>query len=142
MGSPLVAFLLLASSGFFSVRDHAGYQDPEATLQQLVDSRHHRGDNHLCVIGYKLPDGDHIAWVYWPEDSAIILWEETKPGWDGPLAGSRRYLRLDKDVVTPANAAQAWSSTYLVTREWVNQTIDDCRAHGDTVVVRRHPPRH
>jgi hypothetical protein len=134
------AIALLALPGFFSVRDRAGYEHPEATLQQLVDSRGHRGANHLCVVGYQLPSGHGFAWVYWPEDHAMILWEPTRPGSHWALARSRRYLDLDKDVVATDDDVQG--STYLVTRAWVARTIAECRAHGDSFVVRRRAHRH
>jgi len=122
--------------GFFSVREHLGYTEPEKSLELLVRTRGTRRQNHFCVIGYREPSGYEYAWVRWEEGKALILWEAAADASQpSPLSTSRRFLRLDKDVV--ASEEQLNGSTYLVTREWVNRVTRDCESHGDKFVVSK-----
>lgn len=140
----LLSSLCIASAGqalaqeasFFSVRKHPGYAQPEKSLELLVRTFGTRRLNHFCVIGYRDPSGDEYAWVRWEEGKALILWEAAAdPARPAMLSDSRRYLRLDKDVV--ASEEEVNGSSYLVTREWVKSVKNDCESHGDKFVISK-----
>jgi len=121
-------------SAFFSVRGHPGYPAPEKSLESLVRARGGQRLNHFCVIGYRDPGGHDFAWVLWEEGKALILWEAVKdPSSARPLAASRRFLRLDRDVV--ATEEDLKGSTYLVTKAWLDKVTGDCDAHGDKLTI-------
>jgi hypothetical protein len=121
---------------FFSIRKHAGYPEPERTLQQLVAEKGTTASNHFCVLGYRTANGDQYAWVHWKEGRALVLWEPVvDANHPATLTSSRRFLRLDQDVV--ASEGDIKGSTYLVTRAWASQVQSDCIRHGDKFLVTR-----
>jgi hypothetical protein len=131
---------LAQEASFFSVRKHPGYAQPERSLELLVRTRGTRRLNHFCVIGYRDASGHEYAWVRWEEGKALILWEAAaEPARPTRLADSRRYLRLDKDVV--ASEEEVNGSSYLVTREWINGVKRDCESHGDKFVISKQRKR-
>ena len=129
----------VCDGSFMSVVADPGCPHPEQTLSRLVRDKSGRGENHFCVVGYHLEDGSSIVWTHWQEGNAIILWEPTVET-EAPvvLAQSRRYLRLDRDVV--ATDDDVGASTYLVSRAWVDGILGDCEAHGIKFVVMGRMP--
>jgi hypothetical protein len=111
-----------------SIKGWAEFSQPVQALQVLAASRGREPLNHFCIVGYN-ESSDRYAWVYWREGNALILWE---PNVNDPmypsLSWSRRYLHLNKDVVN--SMAEVGTSTYLVTRAWVNKVLRDCRKMG------------
>lgn len=97
-----------------------------------------RGRQHFCIIGYRV-GGERQALVHWREGHALLTWygrgEAGFP--DDTLAFSHHKLDLRRDVV-PTDA-DINSSTYLVSRPWVAQTLADCRRFGMRYTVT--PPR-
>lgn len=115
-----------------SIRGVPGFENPENLLQQLVRAKRGGHTNTFCVIGQKDSLGRVTAWIHWVNRGALIWWEPSRPPM--PLAQSRRYLSLTKDVVESEEMLQG--STYLVTRTWVNQLISNCAKTGDKFTIR------
>ncbi len=75
----LAAIFLVRQDGavFFSINHDPGYPKPENTLAELVNAEAKHRVNHFCVVGYRYPDNEQQAWVWWKEGNAIILWGGT-----------------------------------------------------------------
>jgi hypothetical protein len=110
------------------------FAKPESALRELVNAKKGGATNNFCIVGYKDEAGTVTAWVHWVERNALIFWEPPEP-----LAQSRRYLDLRRDVV--ASDDQLKGSTYLVTKPWVKRLLADCKAVGSPYVIRRTQPR-
>jgi hypothetical protein len=111
----------------------------QASELQLTQKNLSRKANHLYVCKVEKYQQAGYTWmlarVYWKEAQAIILWE---PGTAGDarvyeLAWSRRFLRLDRDVV--ATEADIRGSTYRITRQEAKATIQECVQDGDLYVI-------
>jgi hypothetical protein len=142
----LVAFLAFGSicaaekSEPLSVRGVDGFGSPEKLLRELAAAKSKLPVHHFCVVGYKhAGSGETTAWVHWIERAALILWEPSDV--PEPLARSRRYLDLKKDVVASQDNLQG--STYKVTQSWVDGVIADCAKAGDkyTITAASKPAR-
>lgn len=121
----------------FQLTDEKTFAPVSSTLDALVARKAKAETNHLCVIGQSLDDGSKQGWVYWREGKAIILWEPTTTG-VRDLTLSRRYLRLDHDVV-PSGDRRLASSSYLVSKEWAENLIAQCAIHGTEFLIEKHP---
>lgn len=108
------------------------FADVRSQLQVLVNINGFNKINHFCVIGGTDTEGP-FAEVYWSTEHQIILWEPTDN--DYALLMSRDDLDLTQDVV--ANLNDVNGSTYLVTRKWVNNLLDDCRRRGNIYTVQK-----
>ena len=135
-----VAFtaLLLAPVGtratirWFPVGTNQWFADVHAQLQVLVDKNGRRETNRLCVVGEEA-DGVLQAYVYWPEESKLILWVPDR--YDSQaIVHSRRYLDLKRDVV---EGDDVHGSTYLLTRATANSKIRACQRFGTTYRLER-----
>jgi len=116
-------------SSTFKVAAHPSFGNVREVLARLIAVRGKADEpNTFCVLGQKFPNGDQQAYVYWKEGNAIILWEPVSAG-IADLASSRRYWRLDTDVVN--DDADVSGSTYIVTQEWVDELITECRNDGE-----------
>lgn len=113
-----------------SIRNVSYFQPLDTHLQRLVDSDGHSRINRICVIGQKAKDYDS-AYVYWPRENKLILWEANLDDPDA-ISHSRRYLDLTRDVV---EGDDVHGSSYLITRSWANSVIAACKRHGETVTV-------
>jgi hypothetical protein len=127
------AVLVLPQGGqaatIFPVKGHPEFPQPTKRLRDLVGEKGERSVNHFCIIGYREGEGENHAWVHWREQKALILWEPAAdPLIPISLAKSRRYLRLEHDVVV--SEADVAGSTYLVTRAFVDGVLSDCKKHG------------
>jgi len=117
----------------FDLSKNRYFSNAQEVLEGLVQRKSHKMVNHFCVIGYDVPKSIGMAWVYWQEGNAIILWEaNTDPAYR--LETSRDYLDLKKDVVP--TLADVHNSTYLVTREWVREIETDCASRGVNFSIR------
>lgn len=146
LGAALVAAVTMPTAAMaadgpiehpFRVEENKTFSPVETTLGALVARRAQTDVNHLCVIGQRLDGGADQAWVYWREGRALILWE---PSHDGirELAFSRRFVRLDHDVVPVNDKHLAAGSSYLVSDEWANGLIDECKSLGTQFMIERH----
>ncbi|WP_263138607.1 hypothetical protein [Pseudomonas sp. RIT-PI-AD] len=87
--------------------------------------------NHFCLLGYKWPDDEVKAMVYWEEKSLIFMWSGRSviPEEYGDYASSlisSPSIDLKKDVVERQDPMA--TSTYL--RANVEGTLKDCAQHG------------
>src|SRR5207249_2602272 len=101
--------------------------------------------NHFYVGRVQVTaNGSHSVLVYWKENHALVLWEPGRgsdqhgnPDPKNDLVASRRYWRLDKDVV-PTQADIAGSS-FLITQQDAREWINDCVKHGERYVIDLRP---
>lgn len=110
---------------------------PAQVLRRLVAEVGKRRQNNFCVIGYRLGDGSELAYVYWPDNKEIILWEPLRGAGVARLYLSRRHWDLDKDIVADAQAPGYFGSTYLETRDWERQILDECSRFGEYFTIAR-----
>lgn len=107
------------------------FGDPTPALRVFLDKRPEvplGRPQHFCIV----EGAGTTAWVRWTEGNMLILWE---PGDEYQIARSRRKLDLGKDVV--ATEAEIGGSTYLVTRQWVDQIQRDCESRGAKYTVEK-----
>jgi hypothetical protein len=120
----------------FKVMENKAFAPVELTLDTLIARKAKVNTNHVCVIGETLGDESQQAWVHWREGKAIILWEPTRYGVQD-LTLSKRYLRLDKDVVAENDKKLAAGSSYLVTTQWAKSLIAECAAKGNEFSINK-----
>jgi hypothetical protein len=112
-------------------------------LKELVAQHGRAKRNHLYVGRVEvLGGGYHSALVYWKENNALVLWEpgrgsnrQGNPEAKYDLSASRRYWRLDKDVVPTLN--DVGGSSYLITRQDAHRWVRDCIRNGVRYMVNR-----
>ena len=113
------------------------FGDATPALRKLVAAAKPKatGPQHFCIIGYRGNGGDKIAWVHWSERRRLIFWfGGSDPEYrSDSIVDSNRQLDLDKDVV-PTDA-DVGSSTYLISRLWLDRRLRDCAAKGKRYVV-------
>ncbi|PXA98052.1 hypothetical protein DMC47_10695 [Nostoc sp. 3335mG] len=112
------------------------FGDATPALRKLIAAARPRaiGPQHFCIIGYRYGH-NKIAWVHWRERRRLIFWRGgSDPEYrSDAIVNSRRQLDLDKDVV-PTDA-DIGSSTYLISRTWLDEKLGDCAAKGTRYVV-------
>ena len=114
------------------IKGNTDYADVRTQLQVLVNIFAYHKTNHFCVMADHDP-ANEAALVYWSSQHQLITWD---PGWElYALADSRSPLNLQHDVV--ANYNEVGSSTYLVTRGWLNGVLADCRKFGNAYTIVR-----
>jgi hypothetical protein len=119
-----------------------GYKPVKPALKGLASTQKSKAAmQHFCVIGYQLErsadsSASKIAWVYWKEQNSLIYWEPAAQGFEpkDTLIHSRRQLDLAQDVV--ATQADVGSSSYLVSRDWVNSVLKDCQKRGTRYTLK------
>lgn len=117
----------------------AAFAHARDVVQALADEDGPPGENHFCIVGAE--GTPTSAWVYWTEGNRILLWEPLPEGAgesvrNKDLLMSRRSLRLDQDVAQTQE--EVGTSTYLVTRAWVDELQAACAALGEKIsVVKR-----
>lgn len=87
--------------------------------------------NSFCVVVYKTDADSRVAYVQWQEGKRLILWEPPSE-----LEFARRTWDISeasKDVVDTQE--EVGSSTYIVTRQWVNDILGTCREHGEQITI-------
>jgi hypothetical protein len=120
----------------FSPDQQPSYKPVKPALKALAATQKSKTNlQHFCVIGYQLEPtadnpGSKIAWVYWQEQNSLIYWEPAAQGFESKdtLINSRRQLDLAQDVV--ATQVEVGSSSYLVSRDWVDALLQDCQKRG------------
>jgi hypothetical protein len=127
-----------------SVQQHPYYRkNVIPALEELVASRGKTRTNHFYIGRVEEFDGGHSSvLVFWKENNALVLWESQRGfGRDGnpdaryDLSQSRRYWRLDKDVV-PTLDDVGWSS-FLITKHDARTWVHDCVRYGRRFVIKR-----
>jgi hypothetical protein len=128
------------STKHFSVLKTTSYVNE--TLKQLVIRGGGRGDNNLCVVGYE-NSNNNFAEVYWKEKNMIYFWWEpdisyTTESEDNLIASrimdlNQKPVDLKQDLVD--NAQEIGSSTFLVTKAWANDVLNDCQKFGDKILI-------
>jgi hypothetical protein len=122
----------------------AKYAHPLPALKQVVaeKARGRRNTFYISPVCY-FDNRYSNTVVYWREGRALILWEPdasaTKERGRHDLVGSRRFWRLDKDVVP--TLADVGGSSFLLTKADARHDIRDCVRNGRRFVLykRRSP---
>ena len=126
------------------VQQHSYYRrNVLPALKELVSSRGKIRRNHFYVGRVEVLEGGyHSVLVFWKENNALVLWEPERGfGRDGnpdaryDLSQSRRYWRLNKDVVPTLDGVGG--SSFLITRRDARQWVRDCIRHGTRYVLTR-----
>jgi len=126
------------------VRQHPYYASSVLpALKELVAQYGTAKRNHFYVSRVEVLEGGyHSVLVYWKENNALVLWEPSRgsnqqgnPDAKYDLVDSRRYWRLDKDVVPMLN--DVGGSSFLITRQDARRWVRDCIRHGERLVVNR-----
>ena len=138
------ALLLLLAAGPrlddtppWDFRKDPSYQSPVPALENWLAQREKppRGPQHFCAVGYRNADGATRAWIHWKEGRMLLLWEGTDPDYrPNALIISRRQLSFDTDVVPTEDDING--STYLVSKAWVAERLDDCARYGFRYTVK------
>ena len=123
------------STLFFNTNKTSNLVNVKGILSNLVKNKNGGSINNFCVIAYesKQKQSPNYAWVYWKEKDALILWEPVEIGEKVDLTHSRRYLDMTKDVVN--NEEELHGSTYKVTRNWVDNTLSECKKYGQEYII-------
>jgi hypothetical protein len=126
----------------FRVSQNPAFAKPREVLRHLIASQQKPTEtrNTFCILGYRrhrnTEKASEVAWVYWKQQKAIILWEpsnlEIQP--IAQLARSRRYLKMPDDFVRSETGING--STYIETWEWANDLIKTCQAKGDKYTIQ------
>lgn len=111
--------------------EFSGYQEVVGSyLRQKASG----ANTQACVIGLtRGPRDTEAVWIIWRKGYRLIRWFAGETNLDL----SSRNLSLTKDVV-PTDA-DVGSSTYLVSRAWVDELERLCEDHGRRVKIGRRP---
>jgi hypothetical protein len=121
----------------FDPRTAPGFGDPAPALRTyLARAGAARGrPQHFCMIGYGDAASGHVE-VHWIEGRRLIRWEGSDPDYPADLIGwGRRDYHIDRDPVR--TDTEVGSSTYLVTRAWIDGILADCARRGVRLTVTR-----
>ena len=125
----------------FQVEGDPHFGSPRALLRRFLLDSHASGatPQHFCVLGRELANRDRTALIFWREGNKLILWEGQQPPWR--LFLSRRLWDLRRDVVDTPREVNG--SSYLLTRDWVEEMRHACALEGEslTVAAAEHPQR-
>ncbi len=150
----LVVFILLSAPTWAqqqivrrtSVLEHPYYRrNVIPALRELVASRGKTRTNHFFVGPVEELDGGHSSvLVFWKENNALVLWESQR-GFSGSgpdarydLSQSRRYWRLNKDVVPTLD--DVGGSSFLITKRMARTWLRDCLRYGSRYTINRRDP--
>lgn len=114
-----------------SIDGNTGFTGWKKELHRLVQKDAERTRNNFCIVVHG-QGAELEAYVYWPERNRLITWGPS----DDEISSLDQVgapLDLEHDVV--ATQADIGSSTYLVTRGWVDHVISACRRYGTTFAV-------
>lgn len=121
-----------------SIRQHPDYQHVLVALRTLVaeKAKYRKNTFYISKLDVRVESGEelYLADVYWKEDNSIILLESNPSDWEHALLWSRRYWRLDKDVVP--TLADVAGSNYLLTRADARRMIMECLRGGRIVIYK------
>src|SRR5713226_6998574 len=121
------------------VREHPSYGPYVVpALKGLVAQYGKVRKNHFYVGRVRLLEsGYHSVLVYWKENRALVLWEPgrgyDRHGYPDPkydLAATRRYWRLDKDVVP--TQTDIGGSSFVITQQEARDWMEDCISYGES----------
>ena len=113
----------------FNVASEPEFRNYKKVVTQFAYKHRPRSANDFCILGYTSADGVKSAWVWWHQGRKIILWG----GQDSDLDGSQRKINLKTDVVP--SGSDLHGSTYLVTKDWVENFTATCNRSGVNVHV-------
>jgi len=120
-----------------SITDNPGFIHFNKTLKLIVRDRAptFKGKHHFYVAKYK--SGDNLTYMLWREGRKLWILtpgnqrEETWLSIRYPSSG--QLIDLDKDVVKTDK--DVGTSTYLVSRPWVNDKIYAAVVNGDLIII-------
>jgi hypothetical protein len=114
----------------FNLDTTKGFTDYRAQLKNYAQKYNPNSVNEFCIIGYENISNPqhpfHHTMTYWKQGHKIIYWNG---GVD--MSVFSKEIDLWTDVVK--SSKEVGTSTYLVTKEWVSDHINDCHKQGITV---------
>jgi hypothetical protein len=113
----------------FKLDQATDFQDYKRVVREYIQKRKPRTAARACVLGLIADDRSKFAWVLWEQGGELILYENGATD----LGLSRRRLNLNKDVVE--NESDLHGSTYLITKNWLEQLRIACLQHGTQVHI-------
>lgn len=109
----------------FELETRPDFSEYQEVVGSYLRQRAAGGKTQACVIGLtRGPRNTEAVWIIWREGDRLIRWFSG----ENNLDLSSRNLSLIKDVV-PTDS-DVGSSTYLVSRPWVEELERLCEAHG------------
>jgi len=114
----------------FDIASRAAFADYRQVVGSYLRQKRGQAGSQACVVGLTRGSRDtDVTWVIWRDGDRLIRWFAG----ENNLELSSRNLSLTDDVV-PTDA-DVGSSTYLVSRPWVNELERLCAAHGQRVTT-------
>ena len=114
----------------FNLMTRQAFSGYEEVVGSYLRRQAPHADTHACVVGLTRGEpNSEVVWVVWREGDRLIKWFSG----ENDLELSPRNLNLTDDVV-PTDA-DIGSSTYLVSRPWVNELERLCERHGRRVAA-------
>jgi hypothetical protein len=108
----------------FSLDQSNDFSNYKSVVRKYLQKQKPHVAVDACVLRLIADDRSKFAWVLWEQGNELILYEDGETD----LSRSRRRLNLKKDVV--ASESDLHGSTYLITRDWLDQIQSSCRQHG------------
>ncbi|WP_170003086.1 hypothetical protein [Pseudopontixanthobacter vadosimaris] len=116
----------------FDLETRADFSGYEEVVGSYLRKKAVGVNTHACVIGLtRGPRESEAVWIIWRRGDRLISWFSG----ENNLDLSSRNLSLTKDVV-PTDS-EVGSSTYLVSRAWVDELERLCKDHGHRVKAAR-----
>ncbi len=116
----------------FDLETRADFSRYEEVVGSYLRQKAAGVNTQACVIGLtRGPRESEAVWVIWRRGDRLIRWFSG----ENNLDLSSRNLSLTKDVV-PTDS-EVGSSTYLVSRAWVDELERLCEDHGHRVKAAR-----
>jgi hypothetical protein len=135
LASTAIAALLVSTgvsaqavTTYFKLSSNSHYDEYRPRLVEYLRNQHYYKATRFCLFGSK-DDTGAAATIIWPDGREIIDWG----GNNSALIESTSILHLNTDVVPNENDIHG--STYLVTRQWVEDQKALCKQYGETVHI-------
>lgn len=129
---------VIAADDMVSVRQHPHIQQLISGLQLVVNEKSGENKNHFFISKY--PTMSEYTHMLWREGN--LLWtlglnDSPTEHWCNVVQffNDRDVIDLDNDVV-PTDE-EVGSSTYLVSRPWVESIVYDAVMNGDLIVIEK-----
>lgn len=124
----LLSAMTQSAPTYFKLSSNPAFAKYRPALVDYLRGQHYRSATRFCLFGRKDGSGA-IATIIWPDGQQIIDWG----GNDAALADATSIVHLKTDVVPTENDLHG--STYLVTRQWVEDQQTICKQQGVTVQI-------
>ncbi|WLI87644.1 hypothetical protein Q4S45_12925 [Massilia sp. R2A-15] len=118
----------------FSLDQTHDFSNYKSVVRKYIQKQRPHAAEDVCVLGLIADDRSKFAWVLWEQGGELILYEDGETD----LSLSRRRLNLKKDVV--ASESDLRGSTYLITKDRLEQIRNACHQHGAQLHITPRSP--